>query len=47
VRKMVWKDDVEEDVLAIRETEIEELDNDEITANEAGFLEGYHASEED
>ena len=38
---MTWKDDIEDDMLAIRETEIEELDNDEINANEAAFLKGY------
>lgn len=38
---MTWKDDIEEDVLTIADTEIEELDNDEINANEAGFMKGY------
>jgi len=44
---MTWKDDMqEEDILAIGDSEIEDLDNDEINANEAGFLKGYMAEEE-
>jgi len=38
---MTWTDELEEDALAIRDAEIEELENDEINANEAGFLKGY------
>ena len=38
---MTWRDDLEEDLLAIGDSEIEDLDNDEINANEAGFLKGY------
>tara|TARA_Y100000310_G_scaffold345459_1_gene465222 strand:- start:9123 stop:9242 length:120 start_codon:yes stop_codon:yes gene_type:complete len=34
-------DEIEEDLLSIGDLEIEELDNDEINANEAGFLKGY------
>lgn len=37
---MTWRDESDEDALTIGETEIEDLDNDEIDANEAGFL-GY------
>lgn len=43
---MAWRDEVEEDVLLISETEIEELDNDELSAKEAGFLKGYEAFDE-
>jgi len=39
---MTWRDDIEEDLLTIGDSEIEELDNDEINANEAGFLKGYN-----
>ncbi len=42
---MTWKDDSEEDLLAIADTDLEELDNDEINANEAGFLKGYFDEE--
>ena len=43
---MTYQDEIEED-LTIRETEIEELDNDEINANEAGFLKGYAEVDEE
>ncbi|MBS3133248.1 hypothetical protein J4470_03930 [Candidatus Woesearchaeota archaeon] len=43
---VVWKDDVEEELLSVREAEIEELDSDQLTANEAAFLEGYEAFDE-
>jgi len=43
---MTWKDDFDDDSLLIRDTEIEELDNDELNANEAGFLKGYHELDE-
>ena len=43
---VAWRDDTEEDVLSISEAEIEELDNDELSANEAAFLEGYEAFDE-
>ena len=39
---MTWYDELEEDNLKISDGEIEDLENDEITANEAGFLEGYN-----
>lgn len=42
---MTWRDEIEDDALAIADTEIEELDNDEINANEAGFLKGYFDEE--
>ncbi len=44
---MTWNKDIgEEDALTIGDMEIEELDNDEINANEAGFLLGYEAEDE-
>ncbi len=42
---MAWGEETDEDALAIADSEIEELDNDEINANEAGFLKGYFDEE--
>ncbi len=42
---MTFEEETDEDALAIADTEIEELDNDEINANEAGFLKGYFDDE--
>jgi len=40
---MTWDSEfeMEEDNLFVGSSEIEELDNDEIDAHEAGFLKGY------
>ncbi|MBI2664548.1 hypothetical protein HYX10_04365 [Candidatus Woesearchaeota archaeon] len=43
---MTWRDDVDGDVLRIGAAEIEELDNDDLKANEAGFLQGYEEYDE-
>ncbi len=42
---MTWTEETDEDSLAIVDSEIEDLDNDEIDANEAGFLQGYFDDE--
>jgi len=43
---MTWKDELnEEDGLTLPDIELEELDNDEINANEAGFLKGYEETD--
>ena len=41
----VMYEELEEDNLRIAELELEELENDEITPNEAGFLQGYDEDE--
>ena len=43
---MNGEDVIEEDTLFISDAEIEELDNDEISATEAGFLKGYEELDE-
>ena len=43
---MTWKDEDERDLLSIPDSEIEDLENDEINANEAGFLKGYEEFDE-
>lgn len=44
---MAWDNEMDEsDLLTIGNAEIEELDNDEIDAHEAAFLQGYNAEEE-
>lgn len=44
---MTWYEELEEDNLSISELEIEELENDELSANEAGFLKGYQALDDE
>ncbi len=42
---VTWIEETDEDALAVSDFEVEELDNDEINANEAGFLNGYFDEE--
>ena len=44
---LVWDEELDEDALTIGESEIEDLDNDELKANEAGFLQGYEYVEKE
>ncbi|MBI2581024.1 hypothetical protein HYV85_04430 [Candidatus Woesearchaeota archaeon] len=46
VRKKSWYTDLGEDSLEMLASEIEDLENDELSAGEAGFLSGYHEEEE-
>ncbi|HLD97389.1 MAG TPA: hypothetical protein VI934_03540 [Candidatus Nanoarchaeia archaeon] len=46
MKKHVWHIDFGEDSLEILGTEIENLENDELSVLEAGFLSGYEADEE-
>ena len=44
--KKAWYVDLGEDSLEIGDSEIEELENDELSVAEAGFLSGYAKEEE-
>lgn len=43
--KKSWYADVGNDSLEVLASEIEELENDELSAGEAGFLSGYEEEE--
>ena len=42
-----WHNDIGEDSLEVLAAEIEELENDELSTGEAGFLSGYDSEEEE
>ena len=44
--KLKWYIDIGEDSLEIGTSEVEELENDELSSSEAGFLSGYAEEEE-
>ncbi len=46
MRKRNWHIDVGDNSLEVLASEVEELENDELTTREAGFLSGYHEEEE-
>ena len=43
---MNWYIDIGDDSLEIGTSEVEELENDELSSSEAGFLSGYQEEEE-
>ena len=47
MRKMSWYVDVGDNSLEVLASEVEELENDELTTGEAGFLSGYQDEEEE
>lgn len=46
-KKKVWYMDLEDDSLEIMASEIEDLENDELSIGEAGFMEGYATEAEE
>ena len=46
MNKKAWHIDFGNDSLEILETEIEDLENDELSVTEAGFLSGYEEDED-
>lgn len=46
MKKKIWNINFGHDSLEILETEIEDLENDELSVTEAGFLSGYGEDEE-
>lgn len=46
MRKKGWHTDLGGDSLEVLSSEIEELENDELSTGEAGFLSGYQEEEE-
>ncbi len=46
MKKNVWHINFGEDSLEILDAEIEDLENDELSVPEAGFLRGYEEDEE-
>lgn len=47
MRRKNWYVDVGDNSLEVLASEVEELENDELTAGEAGFLSGYQKEEEE
>lgn len=47
MKRRFWHTDVGEDSLEVLAVEVEELENDELSAGEAGFLSGYEDEEEE
>ena len=47
MKKRFWHTDVGEDSLEVLAVEVEELENDELSTREAGFLSGYEDEEEE
>lgn len=47
MRKKGWYADAGDNSLEVLASEVEELENDELTAGEAGFLSGYREEEEE
>lgn len=45
VRKKSWYTDIGEDSLEVLSSEIEDLENDELSIGEAGFISGYEEEE--
>jgi hypothetical protein len=43
----IYEELVEEDTLSVGGSEIEDLENDELSPNEAAFLQGYNALDEE
>ncbi len=46
MRKSGWYADVGDSSLEVLASEVEELENDELTTGEAGFLSGYQEEED-
>ncbi|MBI2176129.1 hypothetical protein HYU40_02135 [Candidatus Woesearchaeota archaeon] len=46
VRKKSWYADLGEDSLEVLSSEIEDLENDELSVGEAGFISGYELDQE-
>ena len=46
MKRNVWHIDFGSDSLEILATEVEDLENDELSVTEAGFLRGYEEDEE-
>lgn len=46
MRKKSWYADVGDNSLEVLASEVENLENDELTAGEAGFISGYQEDEE-
>ena len=46
MKKRVWYIELGNDSLEVSDAEIEELENDELSIPEAGFLSGYEEDEE-
>ncbi len=46
MRKKSWYADVGEDSLEVLASEVENLENDELSTSEAGFISGYQDEEE-
>ncbi|MBI2549932.1 hypothetical protein HYV83_02010 [Candidatus Woesearchaeota archaeon] len=44
--KKVWHTEVGEDSLELLASEVEDLENDELSTGEAGFISGYEEEEE-
>ncbi len=47
MKRKFWHADVGEDSLEVLAVEVEELENDELTPGEAGFLSGYELEDEE
>jgi len=46
-KEKMWYVDIGDDSLEILDSEVEDLDNDEISLEEAGFMAGYDKTEVD
>ena len=46
MRKKSWYTDVGEDSLEVLASEVENLENDELSTSEAGFISGYQDEED-
>ncbi|MBI2144086.1 hypothetical protein HYU17_02955 [Candidatus Woesearchaeota archaeon] len=46
MKKIIWHTGVGEDSLEVMAAEVGELENDELSAGEAGFMQGYEDAEE-
>ncbi len=46
MKKKVWHTDIGDDSLEVLASEIENLENDELSLGEAGFMQGYEEVDE-